>query len=134
MSTMKSKWRRIACSVILALFTGSVIAATLCSSQSALHAAEDLAAAGAAASSVHDASPDHASASCDAPAYAGTTVSSQVTKQISDAALAQFDEMASNAIGLVWSVSPDTLLTRQSPMRPSVRLPDVIALFSRLRI
>jgi len=132
MSTMKSKWRRVACSVILALFSGSVIAATLCSSQSAPDAAE--AAAGAAASSVHDASADHASVSCDAPAYVGTTVSSQVTKQIGDAALAQFVAMASNAIGLVWSASPDVFLTRRSPVRPSARPPAVLALFSRLRI
>jgi len=133
MSTMKSKWRRVACSVILALFSGSVIAATLCSSQSAPDAAE-AAAAGAPTSSVHDASADHASVSCDAPAYVGTMVSSQVTKQIGDAALAQFVAMASNAIGLVWSASPDVFLTRRSPVRPSARPPAVLALFSRLRI
>ena len=36
---MKSTWRRIACSVILALFTASVIAGTVCTGHAAPHAA-----------------------------------------------------------------------------------------------
>ncbi|MDG0833162.1 hypothetical protein [Roseateles saccharophilus] len=38
MSTMKSTWRRIACSVILALFTASVIGGTVCTGHIAPHA------------------------------------------------------------------------------------------------
>ena len=39
MSTMKSRWRRIACSVVLLLFTASTIAGTVCTGHSASHAA-----------------------------------------------------------------------------------------------
>jgi hypothetical protein len=154
MSTMKSKWRRIACSVILALFTGSVLG-TVCVSPSGPHpgpaqgwttiASEpadaphgDEAARGSAADDpappVHGSSPAHTIASCDPPAYAGTMVASEIIKRFSDAAHPQLDAMASGAIGRVWSVSPEIVLTRQSPVRPSARPPDVLTLFSHLRI
>lgn len=38
MGTMKSTWRRIACSVVLALFMASVIAGTVCTGHAAPHA------------------------------------------------------------------------------------------------
>ncbi|HUG24499.1 hypothetical protein [Piscinibacter sp.] len=165
MSTMKSKWRRIACSVILALFTGSVIAGTVCTSQSPPHSARvpgwlavgsdpaDAAnvnqpghglaagegpAARTAALSVHGASsePGHsdASSSCEPPVYTGSKAISDVAKRIDDAAHPTLDAMASQAVGLVWSASANTLPARPSPVPPSARPPDVLALFSRLLI
>lgn len=163
MSTMKSTWRRIACGVVLALFTASVIAGTVCTGHAAPHAAHahgwmslpsnspeaQHPHAGRQASLTHHdgavdpstrqagdppSDDDDSDAGCNPPVYAAATPVADGAKQIDKGPSAQFD-----AVPVQWAIevraaSPDVRWQHAPPAAAAPPPQDPFSVSARLRI